>query len=66
MSKSSLDILVSPYELWKSFLAISIERILPQNQYDHGYYSGIFFFFFCQYFHIEAGILSFGGDVFRL
>ena len=28
------------------------------------YYSGIFYF--CQYLHIGAGILSFGGDVFRL
>ena len=27
-------------------------------------YSGIFYF--CQYLHIGAGILSFGGDVFRL
>ena len=26
-------------------------------------YSGIFYF--CQYLHIGAGILSFGGDVFR-
>jgi hypothetical protein len=24
------------------------------------------FFYFCQYLHIGAGILSFGGDVFRL
>ena len=24
------------------------------------------FFIFCQYLHIGAGILSFGGDVFRL
>ena len=28
------------------------------------YYSGIFYF--CQYLHIGAGTLSFGGDVFRL
>ena len=28
-------------------------------------YSGIFFYF-CQYLHIGAGILSFGGHVFRL
>ena len=28
-------------------------------------YSGDFFYF-CQYLHIGAGILSFGGDVFRL
>ena len=25
-----------------------------------------FFFYFCQYLHIGTGILSFGGDVFRL
>ena len=30
----------------------------------HISYSGIFYF--CQYLHIRAGILSFGGDVFRL
>ena len=30
----------------------------------HMYYSGIFYF--CQNLHIGAGILSFGGDVFRL
>ena len=36
----------------------------PDMQSLPNCYSGIFYF--CQYLHIGAGILSFGGDVFRL
>ena len=42
----------------KALFTIKIPNLTPMS------YSGIFYF--CQYLHIGAGILSFGGDVFRL
>ena len=50
---------------WSNLLIKLFSSIQAIHFYHlNGCYSGIFYF--CQYLHIGAGILSFGGDVFRL
>ena len=56
--RSQVDLISTAWVLAASVWASWYQSIVK------AYYSGIFYF--CQYLHIGAGILSFGGDVFRL